>query len=231
MTLTGLQAKLGVSFRDEGLLERALVHASYASEQVGDPLAHNERLEFLGDAVLELVTSEYLFRGFPAEQEGQLTNWRSILVNTRQLSNVARALGLNECVKLSRGEAKSEGGEKESILANTFESVVGALYLDQGYQAAQALIERALLNRMPEILAEASAYNPKGIFQEEAQRRLGITPTYTVLSESGPDHDKRFAVGAYLGEAMVARGEGSSKQDAQQDAAKKALAAKQWNTQ
>ena len=223
-----LEALLGVNFKTPKLLELSLIHASYAAESPQNGLGHNERLEFLGDAVLELVVSEFLYDQFPGEPEGILTNWRSILVNAVQLAKVAKDLQLNEFIQLSRGEAKAEGALKESILANTFEAVVGALYLDQGYKAAKQFISRVLLAQLDQILITAHEYNPKGYFQEEAQRRLGITPTYEVLEESGPDHTKHFVIGAYLNTQLVAKGEGPSKQQAQQDAAKQGILAKKW---
>ena len=223
-----LEALLGVNFKTPKLLELSLIHASYAAESPQNGLGHNERLEFLGDAVLELVVSEFLYDQFPGEPEGILTNWRSILVNAVQLAKVAKDLQLNEFIQLSRGEAKAEGALKESILANTFEAVVGALYLDQGYKAAKQFIGRVLLAQLDQILITAHEYNPKGYFQEEAQRRLGITPTYEVLEESGPDHTKHFVIGAYLNTQLVAKGEGPSKQQAQQDAAKQGILAKKW---
>lgn len=228
MALTALEKYLKVSFKNKALLAQALMHSSYASENGNGLAASNERLEFLGDAVLELVSSEFLYHQFPGEPEGTLTNWRSILVNSRQLAAVARALRLNEFVKLSRGETKSEGALKESIMANTFEAVLGALYLDQGYKATKKFIDRVLLSRLDEILAAARSYNPKGFFQEEAQKRLGITPTYEVLEESGPDHEKHFVVGAYIDTELIAKGDGPSKQEAQQAAAKNAISAKGW---
>lgn len=226
--LENLEAALDVKFKTPKLLELAMIHASYAAESPQNGLGHNERLEFLGDAVLELVVSEFLYDQFPGEPEGILTNWRSILVNAVQLAKVAKDLQLNEFIQLSRGEAKAEGALKESILANTFEAVVGALYLDQGYKAAKQFIGRVLLAQLDQILITAHEYNPKGYFQEEAQRRLGITPTYEVLEESGPDHTKHFVIGAYLNTQLVAKGEGPSKQQAQQDAAKQAILAKKW---
>jgi len=226
--LENLEAALDVKFKTPKLLELAMIHASYAAESPQNGLGHNERLEFLGDAVLELVVSEFLYDQFPGEPEGILTNWRSILVNAVQLAKVAKDLQLNEFIQLSRGEAKAEGALKESILANTFEAVVGALYLDQGYKAAKQFIGRVLLAQLDQILITAHEYNPKGYFQEEAQRRLGITPTYEVLEESGPDHTKHFVIGAYLNTELVAKGEGASKQQAQQDAAKQAILAKKW---
>ena len=223
-----LEKNIDVIFKDKDVLNEALTHRSYLNENPKWLLPHNERLEFLGDAVLELVVSEFLYDQFPGEPEGILTNWRSILVNAVQLAKVSKDLQLNEFIQLSRGEAKAEGALKESILANTFEAVVGALYLDQGYKAAKQFIGRVLLAQLDQILITAHEYNPKGYFQEEAQRRLGISPTYEVLEESGPDHTKHFVIGAYLNTQLVAKGEGPSKQQAQQDAAKQAILAKKW---
>ena len=186
-------------------------------------MAHNERLEFLGDAVLELIVTEFLFENY-LNPEGELTNWRAALVNAKILALLAKEIGLEEHLMLSRGEAKDVGRARQYILANAFEAVVGALYLDQGYRASQEFIERVVVKELPRILKEQSYKDPKSRFQEEAQEKTGITPNYRVLAESGPDHDKRFRVGVYVGNALMAEGEGPSKQEAEEHAAENALA-------
>ena len=223
-----VERKLDVVFKQKALLEQALVHKSYAAENAKWANKHNERLEFLGDAVLELCVSEHLYRTHTDSPEGDLTNWKSILVNTKTLSMVATDLKISEHISLSRGERMSAGSKKDSILANTTEAIIGALYLDQGYHAAQDLVTRIILSREEAMLSGASDYNPKGRFQEESQRQMSVTPTYKVLHESGPDHNRQFIVGAYLDKELIAEGEGSSKQEAEAEAARQALDAKGW---
>ncbi|OHB19008.1 MAG: ribonuclease III [Parcubacteria group bacterium RIFCSPHIGHO2_01_FULL_47_10b] len=224
-----VEQKLGIAFHNPSLIEQALVHKSYAAENPAWAHKHNERLEFLGDAVLELVVSEHLYRTHTESPEGDLTNWKSILVNTKMLSMVASDLGISEHISLSRGERISEGAKKESILANTTEAIIGALYLDQGYEAARDLVTRIIISREKEMLSRAPDYNPKGRFQEEAQRRVAVTPTYRVLEESGPDHNRHFVVGAYIGDRFIAQGTGSSKQEGEAAAAREALRVEGWN--
>ncbi|MBI2483204.1 ribonuclease III [Candidatus Uhrbacteria bacterium] len=225
--LSGLEQQLGATFENRDLLLQALTHRSYLNEHPNFPLGHNERLEFLGDAVIELVVTEYLYRNYD-NPEGELTNWRASLVNAKMLSEVARELGVEPYLLLSRGEAKETGKARQYILANACESVVGALYLDQGMRKAKAFLSRVLLPRLPHILANHLYIDAKSRFQEIAQERLGITPNYKVLEEVGPDHAKRFTVGIFLGRDLVASGGGSSKQEAQMDAAENALKAKGW---
>ena len=226
--LKKLESTIGVEFRNKDLLEQALVHRSYLNENPSFRLGHNERLEFLVDAVLELIITEALYRAYPDKPEGELTSLRAALVNSIMLSSVGVELNLNEFLRLSRGEAKDVGRARQFILANAFEALVGAVYLDQGYNSAQRLVERMLLPRIEQVLSERLYKDPKSLFQEEAQERVGITPTYEVLREWGPDHDKHFVVGVYLGPELVAEGEGSSKQTAEVEAARLALHAKQW---
>ncbi|MEK9148007.1 MAG: ribonuclease III [Patescibacteria group bacterium] len=228
MNLEKLESTIGVEFQNKDLLEQALVHRSYLNENPSFRLGHNERLEFLGDAVLELIITEALYRAYPDKPEGELTSLRAALVNSVMLSNIGVELDLNEFLRLSRGEAKDVGRARQFILANAFEALVGAIYIDQGYGAAKGLVERMLLPRIEQILSERLYKDPKSLFQEEAQERVGITPTYEVLREWGPDHDKHFVVGVYLGPDLVAEGEGSSKQTAEVEAARLALVAKQW---
>ncbi|MDD5110027.1 MAG: ribonuclease III [Patescibacteria group bacterium] len=223
-----LAQQLGVSFKNIDLLRQALVHRSYLNENPGFHLGHNERLEFLGDAVIELVVTEHLYSNYP-NPEGELTNWRAALVNAKMLAKIANDIELEPYLYLSRGEAAdTQGKARQYILANAFEAVVGALYLDAGYAAAQAFLARFLLPQLPIILAGQLYHDPKSLFQEAAQDQLGITPTYQVLKEHGPDHAKHFTVGLYLGDELVAEGEGSSKRDAQEQAAERGLKVKGW---
>lgn len=206
----------------------ALVHRSYLNEHPQFYLDHNERLEFLGDAVLELVVTEYLYREYP-NPEGELTNWRASLVNAQILGELARNLDVNDYLLLSRGESKDANLKaRQYILANAFEAIIGALYLDQGFAACQAFINRHLIIKLKYIIEHGLDVDPKSRFQEAAQDREGITPSYQVLEETGPDHAKHFKVGAFLGEEMVATGEGTSKQEAQVNAAQAALLIKGW---
>lgn len=228
MDFVDLEKILGVSFRDQGLLKSALTHRSYLNENTGWAFPHNERLEFLGDAVLELVITEYLYEKFPDKPEGELTSLRASLVNANMLGDVGAELGFNEFVLLSRGEAKDVGRARQYILANTFEAIVGAMYLDSGYEPVKEFILRVLTPKIQEILEKKLYRDAKSLFQEEAQERVSITPAYEVLKEWGPDHDKHFVVGAYLKKDLIAEGEGSSKQEAQQQAAEAALKAKGW---
>lgn len=226
--LAALQQRLGVTFHTFDLLKQALVHRSYLNENPSFPLGQNERLEFLGDAVIELVVTEHLYQHYP-NSEGELTNWRAALVNAKMLAKVARDLALEPNLLLSRGEAAdAQGKARQYILANAFEAVVGAVYLDGGYDAAKGFLDRCLLPELPRIFAEQLYHDPKSRFQEAAQEQLGVTPNYQVLAEHGPDHAKRFTVGLYLGELLVAEGEGSSKQEAQEQAAKTGLEVKGW---
>lgn len=217
------EQRIGVSFINRKLLRQAMTHRSYLNECRYAGLEHNERLEFLGDSVLELVVTEALYHQFPDKPEGELTNLRSALVNTGMLAETARHLGFNEYLLLSRGETRDEGRARQYILACAFEAVIGALYLDQGYRTVKQFIARTLLPQLARILAADSLKDPKGRFQEEAQEFTGITPTYRVLEESGPDHDHRFVVGAYFGEVLIATGRGPSRKEAEFDAAAAAL--------
>jgi ribonuclease-3 len=224
----GFADKLGLTFNSLELLEQAFTHRSYLNEHRDETLVHNERLEFLGDAVLELVVTRYLFEAFPTETEGDLTAYRAALVNTNTISMVASTLGMNEYLMLSRGEAKDTGRARQYILANTFESVVGAVYLDQGYDAAAKFIGDTIFPLTAEIVSKKLWQDDKSHFQEEAQERASITPTYKIVAESGPDHDKHFTVGVFLGAERIAEGEGKSKQEAEQAAAQAALQKKGW---
>ncbi|MBU2082118.1 ribonuclease III [Patescibacteria group bacterium] len=223
-----LQKKLNIKFKNSDLLKQAFVHRSYLNENPAFELNHNERLEFLGDAVLELVVTEYLYKNYPDLAEGEMTSLRAALVNSQMLAQIADRLGFNNFLYLSKGEAKEVGRGRQYILANTFESFTGAYYLDQGYQAAAEFISVSLLPELKNIIDKKLWRDHKSLFQEAAQERVSITPNYEVLSESGPDHDKNFKVGVYLGKELVAQGEGASKNEAQQQAAENALKLKNW---
>lgn len=213
---------LGIEFKDISLLERAFTHRSYLNEHPNLGLEHNERQEFLGDAVLELVVTDYLFRNFP-NPEGDLTNWRSALVKTESLSAVAVQLELEPYLKLSRGEAKGNDRSRALIMANCVEAIIGGIYLDHGYEAAKAFITKYIIAPLPKILEDGTWVDPKSRFQELSQERQGHTPQYKVMEENGPDHDKVFTVGVYLDGKLYGQGQGSSKQAAQQSAATNAL--------
>ncbi|MCH8741893.1 ribonuclease III [Patescibacteria group bacterium] len=223
-----LEEKLNIKFKNKDFLIQAFCHRSYLNENPDFHLGHNERLEFLGDAVLELVITEYLYQKYPQKAEGELTNWRAALVNAKMLSKIARRLGFNPFLLLSRGEIKETGKAREYILANTFETFIGAFYLDQGYRKCQEFIMEHLTKELSEIIEKGLYKDSKSRFQEEAQERVGITPTYEVLKEWGPDHDKRFMMGVFLDKELAAEGEGSSKQEAEEAAAKNALQIKNW---
>lgn len=219
--LNELEEKIGVNFTNKELIKTAFVHRSYINEHKSVK-EHNERLEFLGDAVLELVVTEHLYGNFP-NPEGDLTNWRSALVKTESISEAAKELGFEDYLLLSRGEASSTGRARQLILANSFEAVIGAVYLDKGYEASKEFIQKFLIIKLPKIIEEKLYIDPKSNFQELAQEKESITPRYEVISEDGPDHAKIFTVAAKVGEKEWGRGMGSSKQIAQQEAAKDAL--------
>jgi ribonuclease-3 len=224
-----LEKSLGLEFKNRDLLIEAFCHRSYLNEHPDFYLPHNERLEFLGDAVLELIVTEYLYKKYPEKNEGELTNWRAALVNAKILGEVARELSFNDFLLLSKGEEKETGKARLYILANTFEALIGAIYLDQGYEVAKNFVEKNLIERkLPEIIEKGLFKDPKTRFQEEAQERVKITPVYKVLEEWGPDHAKHFIVGVFLGNELIAKGEGSSKQEAEEEAAKNALKIKGW---
>ena len=220
--------KLDLSFRNLDLLAEALTHRSYLNEHRAARQGHNERLEFLGDAVVELATTRFLFDKFPNKPEGDLTAYRAAMVNTVSLAESAAALGIGDLLLLSKGEAKDTGRAREAILANAFEALVGAIYMDQGYDAAEAFIAKHLYPKIDGIVAGRTWQDAKSRFQEAAQEKTGATPAYKTLRETGPDHDKKFTVGVYIKGTKAAEGEGKSKQDAEQAAASAALAAKGW---
>jgi ribonuclease-3 len=225
--LEQLKQRLAIEIRNPDLFQEALTHRSYLNEHKGYAHPHNERLEFLGDAVLELVVTRFLFDHFK-NPEGELTSFRAALVNGDMLGKIGYELGLQDFLLMSRGEAKDTGRARGYLIANAMESVIGALYLDQGYDAAKDFIEKYVMARLDEVLAQGLHTDPKSRFQELAQEKTGITPNYRVLKEWGPDHDLHFIAGIFLDEELVAEGEGASKQDAQREAAKQGLIKKGW---
>ena len=224
-----IEKKLGLKFKNKDLLKQAFVHRSYLNENPELKLEHNERLEFLGDAVIELIVTEHLYKDYPEKTEGDLTNWRAALVNAKMMTSVAEELGFNDYLLLSRGESKELGKARAYILANTFEALLGALYLDSGYKPCDEFIKKYLLKNLASIIRDGSYKDAKSKFQEEAQERASITPSYKVIKESGPDHEKSFVVGVYLGQELVAEGKGLSKQEAEEAAAELALDVKRWD--
>lgn len=221
--INDLLKSIGVTFSDQNLIETVFIHRSYLNEHRSLNIEHNERLEFLGDAVLEICSTEYLFKTFPDKNEGDMTNWRSALVKGESLSAEAKRLGINDLLKTSRGEAKNTGKARDLLLANALEALIGAIYMDQGYTVAYSFVEKNILYKLSDILKNGLFYDPKSKFQEMSQEVLGITPTYETISESGPDHAKNFVMGAYLDGKKVGEGSGASKQRSQSEAAKNAL--------
>ncbi len=220
--LKNLLKKLVYNFKNKKLLKQVFVHRSYLNENIGFDLDHNERLEFLGDAVLELVVTEYLFENFD-NPEGELTNLRSALVKGPMLSEVAKDLGMEKNLYLSRGEAKAEGKSRQLILANVFEALIGAIYLDQGYKAAVEFVKKNLICHLQKIIDEKLFLDPKSHLQELSQEQLDVTPVYKVLEEHGPDHAKSFTVGCFVNDRLIGEGSGSAKQAAESAAASSAL--------
>lgn len=222
------EKKTKIIFKDKDLLKQAFIHRSYINENPSAGLSHNERLEFLGDAVLELIVTDYLYKKYPSYTEGELTSLRSALVNAVIISDIAASLGMNDYLLLSKGEAKDTGKARQYILANTYEAYVGAIYLDQGYDTADKFITKSLLPHTEEIISKKLWRDAKSLVQEKAQEFVGVTPAYKVLQESGPDHDKHFTVGILFGKDLIAEGKGKSKQEAEQKAAEAALKTKNW---
>lgn len=227
MDLSSLEKAIGIKFNNKDLLQQSLVHRSFLNENPDFPLKDNERLEFLGDAVLEMAVTEYLYQNY-SNPEGDLTNWRAALVNAKMLSQVADQLGINKYLLLSRGEAKDIGRARRYILANTFEALIGAIYLDRGYEKVCQFIRKEILKELPQIIKQKLYQDPKSRFQEKAQDKFGLTPVYEVIKEWGPDHAKQFIVGVYLNQELVAQGQGASKQEAQEKAAQAGLDKKKW---
>jgi len=226
--LKSLEQTLGVTFHDKDTLRQALVHRSYLNEHADFRLGQNERLEFLGDAVLELVVTEYLYKNYE-NPEGELTNWRAALVNADMMASICAELGVEEYLYLSKGEAKDKDSKaRHYILANAIEAIIGAIYLDLGWEEASDFIHRTVIVKLAGVLHNQLYIDPKSRFQEAAQEKAGVTPTYKVLKEEGPDHAKIFEIGVYIGKEMVATGNGTSKHEAQVAAAVAAIQAKGW---
>lgn len=222
------EKEVGIVFNDKKLLEQAFIHRSYINENTGSRLSHNERLEFLGDAVLELAVTNYLYLKYPNCDEGELTAYRSALVNAVIIGEVAGDLGMNNYLLLSKGESKDTGKARSYILANTYEAYVGAVYLDQGYGVAEEFIARTLFGKIDMIVAKKLWRDAKSLVQEKSQEYVGVTPSYKVVNEAGPDHDKHFTVAIFFGDDRIADGKGKSKQEAEQAAARNALESKGW---
>lgn len=223
------QRNANLVFKDTGLLRQAFVHRSYINENKQSGLSHNERLEFLGDAVLELVITDYLYKKYTEKAEGELTAYRSALVNADTCAGIAIDLNMGEYLLLSKGESKDIGRARQYILANALEALIGAIYLDQGYDSAKNFIEKNFTPKIENIISAKSFIDSKSLFQEKAQEYDGVTPSYKTIKEAGPDHEKKFTVGVYVGKDLMATGEGESKQEAEQNAAKEALKTRGWN--
>ena len=226
--LAKFQKDTGLTFKDASILTQAFVHRSYINENKQSGLSHNERLEFLGDAVLELVITDFLYAKYPDKTEGDLTAYRSALVNADTCAGIATKLSINDYLMLSKGESKDIGRARQYILANALEALIGAVYLDQGYDSAKEFIEKNFTPLIDNIISAGSHIDAKSLFQEKAQEFDGVTPSYKTVKESGPDHEKKFTVGVYVGKELIATGEGESKQDAEQQAAKLALQKRGW---
>lgn len=222
-----LEEKIGLQFKDHELLRKAFVHRSYLNEHKDSKMESNERLEFLGDAVLELVVTEFLYTNYP-NPEGDLTNWRSALVKGEMLAKIANELELGQYLFLSHGEEKSGGRTKDYLLANTFEALIGVIYLELGYQKAVQFISTFLLIHLEGILNTGAHIDSKSKLQELAQEKVGVTPLYELQHDEGPDHDKTFTMAAFIGDRMVGKGKGGSKQVAEQNAAIDALKRLKW---
>lgn len=225
---TVFEKSIGVTFKDKKILTIAFTHRSYLNENPNTGLEHNERLEFLGDAVLELIVTDFLYAKYKDEPEGMLTSYRAALVNATIIAEIALSLGMNDFLLLSKGEAKDTGKARQYILANTFEALLGAIYLDQGYETAEKFVKTYLLPRVDEIVSKKLWRDSKSLVQEMAQEHVGVTPSYKVIQESGPDHDKHFIIGIFFGDEQIAEGKGKSKQEGEQQAAEAALIKKNW---
>jgi ribonuclease-3 len=228
INFSDFEKKTKIIFKNKNLLKQAFVHRSYINENPSVGLSHNERLEFLGDAVLELIVTDFLYKKYPNYTEGELTALRSALVNAVIISEIALKIGMNDYLLLSKGENKDSGKARQYILANTYEAYVGAIYLDQGYDAAEKFVAGSILPATEEIVNKKLWRDAKSLVQEKAQELVGFTPAYKVLHETGPDHDKNFTVGIFFGDDLIASGKGQSKQEAAQKAAEAALKMKKW---
>ena len=225
---TKFEEILGITFKNKALLTQAFTHRSYLNEHRDIEMGHNERLEFLGDAVIELIVTEYLYAKYPDKTEGELTSYRSALVKAETLSEAASKIGMNDFLLLSKGEAKDLGRARQIILANTIEALIGSIFLDQGYDIAKYFISKNIFFLIDKIIEDQMWLDAKSKFQERSQDKEGETPLYKTVKEEGPDHDKKFTVGVFIHNEKVAEGEGKSKQEAEQEAAKHALKEKGW---
>ena len=225
-----LLEKNKINYKNVAMYEQAFVHRSYINENPKFEMGHNERLEFLGDSVLELIVTDFLYNKFPSHAEGDLTSYRAALVNTNSIGAVAAGLGFNDYLKLSKGESKDVSGRaRQSILADTYEAFLGAMYLDSGYKTCASFVATTLLPNTENIIREGLFKDPKSYVQERSQEKYQLTPVYKVLDESGPDHNKTFKIGIYFGDKMISEGQGNSKQLAESDAAKNAISKQGWN--
>lgn len=219
-----IEKTIGEKFENKNLLVEAFVHRSFINENKDFPISSNERLEFLGDAILEFVVTEFLFSKFPDKKEGELTTLRAALVNTESLYNTAEKLGFGKLILLSKGERERQSEKaKKSIMADTFEAFLGALYLEKGPDKVKDFTKRNLLVKIDDIIEKKLYKDPKSLLQELVQERFSITPSYKILEEWGPDHDKHFVAGVYINDRLISKGEGTSKQEAELEAARKAL--------
>ena len=228
MDFSQIESKIKIKFKDKELLNNVFIHKSYINEHRNEGIEDNERLEFLGDAVLELVSTEFLFKQFPEKDEGELTSWRAALVRGLHLADIAKFLDLGRYLYLSHGEEKSGGREKGYILANTVEALIGAIYLDQGFETAKKFIGKFILVDLEEIVKKGLHKDAKSLLQEKAQEKEGTTPEYNLIEESGPDHEKNFIMEAVVDGRVVGKGQGKSKQNAEQEAAEEALRRLGW---
>jgi ribonuclease-3 len=228
MDFSQFESRIGITFKNKTLLKTAFTHRSYLNENRASGLEHNERLEYLGDAALELAITECLFKKYTDQTEGDLTSYRAALVNAITLSGVAVKLGMNDFLLLSHGEMKDTGRARQYILANTIEALIGAIFMDQGYDTVKEFVTKYVFVLIEDIVAKKSWMDAKSLFQEKAQEIEGITPSYVVMKETGPDHDKHFTVGVFLNREKIATGDGKSKQEAEQEAAKAGLEKKAW---
>ena len=225
----GFEQLIGIEFKDKDILKQAFTHRSFLNEHKSLKGRHNERLEFLGDAVLELTITDYLYEKYPEKNEGDLTSIRSALVNATTCAEVAKKINVNDYLLLSKGEAKDVGRARQYILANALEAIIGGIYIDLGYEKARDFILKHIAPLTPQIVKEELWIDAKSKFQEKAQDIVGVTPSYKTMKEEGPDHDKKFTVGVFLGDTLVSEGSGDSKQDAEQSAARHALREKGWD--
>ncbi len=228
MDLSILENRLGIVFANKGLLKQVITHKSYINENRKWEHGHNERLEFLGDAVLELIVTDYLFQRYPNEREGSLTSYRSSLVGQTAVAQQSLFLGLEEHLLMANGELRSGGRTRDTILGDVFEAIIAAIYLDQGYQTARSFVMKTLLLNADKTIKDGFKQDSKTRLQEAAQKYLQLTPRYQILEESGPDHNKQFVVGVYFGSDLLATGKGRSKKLAEVEAANAALVIKEW---